>query len=177
MMEKLKLSMIKVIFKFIYGKSNTTFLFFLLWFSDPKPKLFFFFLLELWATNLQTIHSKIQTIVNSNQQKQITKQVKEQYPLSYFWVAKKTNQTLGKKSMYPQMFSVPSKRTKRSLARTKHARSEKKIPTLDKKKKNLDQCWYLVVFGSKSVLLGVLLIKSLPSKRISQTILDRNKIK
>ena len=37
--------------------------------------------------------------------------------------------------MYPQMFSVPDKRTKRSLARTKHARSEKKFPTLDKKKK------------------------------------------
>ena len=36
--------------------------------------------------------------------------------------------------MYPQMFSVPDKRTKRSLARTKHARSEKKFPTLSKKK-------------------------------------------
>ena len=158
MMEKLKLSTIKVIFKFIYGKSNTTFLFFLLWFSDPKPKLFSFFLLELWATSLQTIHSKIQTTVNSNQQKQITKQVKEQYPLIYFWVAEKTNQKLGKKSMYPQMFSVPGKRTKRSLARTKHARSEIFFPTLSKNKKinKLDQCWYLVVFGSRSVLLGVL---------------------
>ena len=39
--------------------------------------------------------------------------------------------------MYPQMFSVPDKRTKRSLARTKHARSEKKFPTLSKKKKKL----------------------------------------
>ena len=135
MMEKLKLSTIKVIFKFIYGKLNTTFLFFLLWFSDPKPKLFFFFLLELWATSLQTIHSKIQTTVNSNQQKKITKQVKEQYLLIYFWVAEKTNQTLGKKSMYLHMFSVPGKRTKRSLARIKHARSEKKIPTLGKKNK------------------------------------------
>ena len=38
-------------------------------------------------------------------------------------------------TMYPQMFSVPSKRTKRSLTGTKHARSEKKFPTLDKKKK------------------------------------------
>ena len=30
-------------------------------------------------------------------------------------------------TMYPQMFSVPGKRTKRSLTGTKHARSEKKI--------------------------------------------------
>ena len=37
--------------------------------------------------------------------------------------------------MYPQMFSVPGKRTKRSLARTKHARSEIFFPTLSKKKK------------------------------------------
>ena len=77
--------------------------------------------------------------------------------------------------MYPQMFSVPGKRTKRSLTGTKHARSENFFPTLGKKK-NSDQCWYLVVFGSKSVLLGVLLIKSLPSKRISQIKLYRNKI-
>ena len=34
-----------------------------------------------------------------------------------------------------------------------------------------------MVFGSRSVLLSVLLIKSLPSKRISQIKLDRNKIK
>ena len=34
-----------------------------------------------------------------------------------------------------------------------------------------------MVFGSKSMLLGVLLIKSLPSKPISQIRLDRNKIK
>ena len=54
------------------------------------------------------------------------------------------------------MFSVPGKRTKRSLTRTKHARSEIFFPTLGKKKKNLDQCRYLVVFGSRSVLLGVL---------------------
>ena len=60
--------------------------------------------------------------------------VKEQYPLIYFWVAEKTNQKLGKKSMYPQMFSVPGKRTKRSLTRTKHARSEIFFPTLGKKK-------------------------------------------
>ena len=93
------------------------------------------FSLQTIQSKIQTIPCKIQTTVNSNQQKQITKQVKEQYPLSYFWVAKKTNQTLGKKSMYPQMFSVPSKRTKRSLARTKHAISEKKFPTLAKKKK------------------------------------------
>ena len=34
---------------------------------------------------------------------------------------------------------------------------KKKFPTLGKKKKkNSDQCWYLVVFGSRSVLLGVL---------------------
>ena len=33
-----------------------------------------------------------------------------------------------------------------------------------------------MVFGSRSVLLGVLLIKSLPSKCISQIRLDRNKI-
>ena len=46
-----------------------------------------------------------------------------------------------------------------------------------KKKKNSNQCWYLVVFGSKSVLLGVLLIKNLPSKCISQIRLDINKIK
>ena len=59
--------------------------------------------------------------------------------------------------MYPQMFSVPGKRTKRSLTGTKHARSENIFPTLGKKKKkNSDQCWYLVVFGSRSVLLGVL---------------------
>ena len=58
--------------------------------------------------------------------------------------------------MYPQMFSVPGKRTKRSLTRTKHARSENFFPTLGKKKKNSDQCWYLLVFGSRSVLLGVL---------------------
>ena len=45
------------------------------------------------------------------------------------------------------------------------------------KKKNLDQCRYLVVFGSRSVLLSVLLIKSLPSKHISDIKLDRNKIK
>ena len=45
----------------------------------------------------------------------------------------------------------------------------------NKKNKNSDQCWYLVVFGSRSVLLGVLLIKSLPSKRISHIRLDRNK--
>ena len=32
---------------------------------------------------------------------------------------------------------------------------EKKFPTLGKKK-NSDQYWYLVVFGSRSVLLGVL---------------------
>ena len=38
-------------------------------------------------------------------------------------------------TMYPQMFSVPGKRTKRSLTGTKHARSEKKFPTLGKKKK------------------------------------------
>ena len=69
---------------------------------------------------------------------------------------------LGKKSMYPQtmylqMFSVPGKRTKRSLTGTKHARSENYFPTLGKKKKkNSDQCWYLVVFGSRLVLLGVL---------------------
>ena len=135
MMEKLKLS------------TNTTFLFFLLWFSDPKPKIFFFFLLELWATSLQTIHSKIQTTVNSNQQKKITKQVKEQYLLIYFWVAEKTNQKLGKKSMYPQMFSVPGKRTKISLTGTKHARSENFFPTLSKKKKiliNVGTWWFLV---------------------------------
>ena len=58
--------------------------------------------------------------------------------------------------MYPQMFSVPGKRTKRSLTGTKHARSKNFFPTLSKKKKNSDQCWYLVVFGSRSVLLGVL---------------------
>ena len=74
----------------------------------------------------------------------------------------------------PTNFSVLGKRTNRSLAKTKHARSEKKIPTLGKKKKKSDQCWYLVVFGSKSVLLGVLLIKSLPSKCISQIRLDIN---
>ena len=100
----------------------------------PQTQTFFFFLLELWDTNLQTIHSKIQTTVNSNQEKQITKQVKEQYPLIYFWVAKKTNQKLGKKSMYPQMFSVPGKRTKRSLIGTKHARSENFFPHSVKKK-------------------------------------------
>ena len=61
--------------------------------------------------------------------------VKEQYPLIYFSVAKKTNQKLSKKSMYPQMFSVPDKRTKRSLTRTKHARTENFFPTLGKKKK------------------------------------------
>ena len=61
--------------------------------------------------------------------------VKEQYTLIYFWVVEKTNQKLGKKSMYPQMFSVPGKRTKRSLTRTKHARSEIFFPTLGKKKK------------------------------------------
>ena len=66
--------------------------------------------------------------------------VKEQYPLIYFWVVEKTNQKLGKKSMYPQSmypqtFSVPDKRTKGSLTRTKHARSKKKFPTLGKKKK------------------------------------------
>ena len=99
----------------------------------PQTQTFFFFLLELWATNLQTIHSKIQTTVNSNQEKQITKQVKEQYPLIYFWVAKKTNQKLGKKSMCPQMFSIPDKRTKRSLTRTKHARSKIFFTTLNKK--------------------------------------------
>ena len=88
--------------------------------------------------------------------------VKEQYRLIYFWVAEKTNQKLGKKSMYPQsmypqMFSVPGKRTMRSLTGTKHARSEKNFPTLNKKKKkNSNQCWYLVVFGSRLVLLGVL---------------------
>ena len=37
--------------------------------------------------------------------------------------------------MYPQMFSVLGKRTKRSLTGTKHARSEKFFPTLGKKKK------------------------------------------
>ena len=74
------------------------------------------------------------------------------------------------------MFSVPGKRTKRSLARTKHARSEIFFPHSVKKKKS-DQCWYLVVFGSRSVLLSVLLIKSLPSKHISHIRLDRNKIK
>ena len=37
--------------------------------------------------------------------------------------------------MYPQMFSVPGKRTKRSLTRTKHARSEIFFPTLGKKRK------------------------------------------
>ena len=130
MMEKLKLS------------TNTTFLFFPLIFR-PQTQTFFFFLLELWATSLQTIHSKIQTTVNSNQQKQITKQVKEQYPLIYFWVAEKTNQKLGKKNMYPQMFSVPDKRTKRSLTGTKHARSENFFPTLSKKKK----FWSMLVLG------------------------------
>ena len=50
---------------------------------------------------------------------------------------------LGKKSMYPQMFSVPGKRTK-------HARSEKKFPTLGKKKKKnafelVGTWWFLVV--------------------------------
>ena len=38
-------------------------------------------------------------------------------------------------TMYPQMFSVPGKRTKRSLTGTKHARSENFFPTLSKKKK------------------------------------------
>ena len=38
-------------------------------------------------------------------------------------------------TMYPQMFSVPDKRTKRSLTVTKHGRSEKNFPTLGKKKK------------------------------------------
>ena len=42
---------------------------------------------------------------------------------------------LGKKSMYPQMFLVLGKRTKRSLTGTKHARSENFFPTLGKKKK------------------------------------------
>ena len=61
---------------------------------------------------------------------------------------------LGKKSMYPQtmypqMFLVPGKRTKRSLTGTKHARSEKKFPTLGKKKKKKIQIsvgtwWFLV---------------------------------
>ena len=37
--------------------------------------------------------------------------------------------------MYPQMFSVLDKRTNRSLARTKHARSENFFPTFGKKKK------------------------------------------
>ena len=80
--------------------------------------------------------------------------------------------------MYPQMFSVPDKRTMRSLTGTKHARSEKFFPTLGKKKKkkNSDQCWYLVVFGSRSVLLGVL-VDQISSKRISHIRLDRNKIK
>ena len=91
------------------------------------------FSLQTIHSKIQTIHSKIQTTVNSNQQKQITKQVKEQYPLIYFWVAKKTNQKLGKKSMCPQMFSIPDKRTKRSLTRTKHARSEIFFTTLNKK--------------------------------------------
>ena len=58
-------------------------------------------------------------------------------------------------TMYPQMFSVPGKRTKRSLIGTKHARSENFFPH-SVKKKNSDQCWYLVVFGSRSVLLSVL---------------------
>ena len=58
--------------------------------------------------------------------------------------------------MYPQMFSVPDKRTKRSLTGTKHARFENFFTTLGQKKKNSNQCWYLVVFGSRSVLLGVL---------------------
>ena len=62
--------------------------------------------------------------------------------------------------MYPQMFSVPGKRTMRLLTGTKHARSENFFPTFGKKKKkkkkNSDQCWYLVVFGSRLVLLGVL---------------------
>ena len=55
------------------------------------------------------------------------------------------------------MFSVLDKRTKRSLTRTKHARFENFFPTFGKKKKkkNSNQCWYLVVFGSRSVLLGV----------------------
>ena len=64
-----------------------------------------------------------------------------------------------------KFFSVPGKRTNRSLARTKHARFGKK--------KKSNQCWYFVVFGSRSVLLGVLLIKTLLSKCISQIRLDK----
>ena len=80
--------------------------------------------------------------------------------------------------MYPQMFSVLGKRTKRSLIGTKHARFENFFPTLGKKKKKKFRSvlvpggfWQQIsvawCFGSKS----------LPLKRISQIRLDRNKIK
>ena len=49
--------------------------------------------------------------------------------------------------MYPQMFSVPGKRTKRSLTGTKHARYENIFPTLGKKKKiqiSVGTWWFLV---------------------------------
>ena len=83
-------------------------------------------------------------------------------------------------TMYPQMFSVPGKRTKRSITGTKHGRFEKKFPTLGKKKKkkkiqiSVGTWWFLV---ADQCCVVFQLIKSLPSKRISQIRLDRNKIK
>ena len=122
-------------------------------FQTPNPN-FFLFSIRIMSYNSTNHSYQDSNHCKFQSTKQITKQVKEQYPLIYFWVAEKTNQTLGKKSMYPQsmypqMFSVPGKRTNRSLARTKHARSENFFPTLGKKKKKKIQIsvgtwWFLV---------------------------------
>ena len=79
--------------------------------------------------------------------------------------------------MYPQMFSVPDKRTKRSLTGTKHARFENFFTTLGQKKKIQisDGTWWFLV--ADQCCLVFQLIKSLPSKHISHIRLDRNKIK
>ena len=73
----------------------------------------------------------------------------------------------------PTNFFSTQKRTNRSLARTNKACTDLKI--FQQLFQNL--WWYLVVFGSRSVLFGILLIKTLPWKCISQIRLDINKIK
>ena len=75
--------------------------------------------------------------------------------------------------MYPQSFLSTLQENKQIFSKNKACKISNFF--LQVKKKYIyiyiyisDQCWYLVVFGSRSVLFGVLLIKTLPSKYISQ---------
>ena len=74
--------------------------------------------------------------------------------------------------MYPQIFFSTQKRTNRSLAKTNKACIDlKNFPQIFQ---NL--WWYLVVFGSISMLLGILLIKNSTFKMFFSYQIDINKI-